>query len=484
MNICQVASEMVPFAKTGGLADVVGSLTPELKKHKIDVCAFLPLYKQVKESIPNLISTNIEVKVKIGDNVLSSRVWKTRLENNIDVYFIQRDEYYHRDYLYSTPEGDYLDNAERFIFFARATIEAIKLLGIKCDVIHCHDWQAALIPVYLKTLYKKDPCFSGTKTLLTIHNLAYQGVFWHWDMKLTGLGWEYFNHKQLEFWGKLNFLKGGLVFADKLTTVSPRYSKEIQTPQFGCGLDGVLRERSSVLSGIINGVDYSQWNPAIDKFIPATYTEQRLANKAKNKKTLQQKCSLKESDAPLIGVIGRLAEQKGIELIVQIFDKIMGLNCQFVLLGTGEEKYHKLLPEIGKKYPAQASINITFDNTLAHLITAGADMVLLPSKYEPCGLNQLYALKYGTIPIVHETGGLADTINNYTPEALSQKTATGFTFKNPTAEELFTAIKSASNLYQNKKDWQQLMKNAMSRDWSWEHSGKEYISLYKKLGEH
>ena len=489
MNICQVASEMIPFAKTGGLADVAGSLTLELKKSRsggIDVCAFLPLYKQVKESIPNLVSTNIEVKVKIGDNILSGRVWKTRLNRNIDVYFIQRDEYYHRDYLYSTPEGDYLDNAERFIFFARATLEAIKLLGIKCDIIHCHDWQAALIPVYLKTLYKKDPFFSGTKTLLTIHNLAYQGVFWHWDMKLTGLGWEYFNHKQLEFWGKLNFLKGGLVFADKLTTVSPRYSKEIQTPQYGCGLDGVLRERSSDLVGIINGVDYSQWNPAVDKFIPATYNERSLVNKAKNKKTLQQECSLKESDVPLIGIIGRLAEQKGLELIVQIFDKIIGLNCQFVLLGTGEEKYHRILPEIGKKYPAQTSINITFDNTLAHLITAGADMILLPSKYEPCGLNKLYALKYGTIPIVHETGGLADTINNYTPESLKsakggQKTATGFTFKNFTSEELLIAIKSALYLYQNKKEWQQLMKNAMSQDWSWEHSCKEYISLYKKL---
>ena len=498
-TVCQVASEMVPFAKTGGLADVLGALTPQLKKSNIAVTAFLPLYKQVKENTPNLISTGITVKVKIGDNLVAGMIWKTQLQG-VDVYFIQRDEYYHRDYLYGTSAGDYKDNAERFIFFSRAVLEAIKRLNIKPDIIHCHDWQSALIPIYLKTLYKKDPHFATTKTLFTVHNLAYQGLFWHWDMKLIGLDWEYFNYKQLEFYGQVNFLKGGLVFADMLSTVSPQYAREIQTPVFGERLDGVLRERAGDLYGIINGVDYDQWNPAVDKYIPVKYTEKKLVDKVKNKQALQKKCGLPITDAPMIGMIGRLASQKGFDLVSEVFDKIMMLAPkrhgalmapQFVLLGTGEEKYHQIFREIARKYPTQVSANIAFDNSLAHLITAGADMFLMPSRYEPCGLNQLYALKYGTIPIVHETGGLADSIHNYlpdhsavragTPEDLKAKTATGFSFKNYSAQEMLSCIKSALALYEDIKPWKQLMKNAMAQDFSWEHSSKEYIVLYKKL---
>lgn len=479
-NVCQVASEMVPFAKTGGLADVLGALTPQLKKSNVNVTAFLPLYKQVKENTPNLISTGITVKVKIGDNLVSGAIWKTQIQK-VDVYFIQRDEYYHRDYLYGTPGGDYKDNAERFIFFSRAVLEAIKLLKIKPDVIHCHDWQSALIPIYLKTIYKKDPQLAGVKTLLTVHNLAYQGLFWHWDMNLIGLGWEYFNYKQLEFFGQVNFLKGGLVFADMLSTVSPQYAKEIQTPVFGERLDGVLRERAGDLYGIINGVDYDQWNPAVDKLIPVKYTEQKPADKAQNKQALQKKCGLPETDAPMIGMIGRLASQKGFDLVSEMIDQIIGTGCQFVLLGSGEEKYHQLFREIARKYPKQLSATIAFDNSLAHLITAGADMFLMPSRYEPCGLNQLYALKYGTIPIVHETGGLADSIHNYTPKDLKSGTVTGFSFKNYSAQEMMSCIKSALALYEDKESWKQLMKNAMAQDFSWEHSGKEYIALYKKL---
>ena len=480
INVCQVAAEMVPFAKTGGLADVLGALAPQLNKSNIKATVFLPLYKQVKNNTSNLISTGITVNVKIGDNLVSGTIWKTQIQKT-DVYFIQRDEYYQRDYLYGTAEGDYKDNAERFIFFSLAVLEAIKALGLKCDIIHCHDWQSALIPVYLKTVYKQDPHLAGVKTLLTVHNLAYQGVFWHWDMKLVGLGWEYFNYKQLEFYGQVNFLKGGLVFADMLSTVSPRYAKEIQTPLFGERLDGVLRERAGDLHGIINGVDYNQWNPAVDKFIPVKYTESKIVGKGKSKQALQKKCGLPVVEAPIIGMIGRLASQKGFDLVSGVFDEIIKTGCQFVLLGTGEEKYHQLFREISRKYPAQVSANITFDNSLAHLITAGADMFLMPSRYEPCGLNQLYALKYGTIPIVHETGGLADSINNYTPKDLKAGTATGFSFKNYYSVEMLGAIKSALILYQDKKSWRQLMMNAMAQDFSWGHSSREYIGLYKKL---
>ncbi|MDI6733588.1 MAG: glycogen synthase GlgA [Planctomycetota bacterium] len=487
LSVCQVGSEMVPFAKTGGLADVVGALSSALKKEKVNVITFLPLYKQVKENISDLVSTNLEVSVRIMDETFSGRVWKTKLDN-VEVYFIQRDEYYHREYLYSTPQGDYADNASRFIFFSRAVLEAIKLLGLKFDIIHCHDWQTALIPVYLKSpLYKKEPVFANVKTVTTVHNLAYQGVFWHWDMKLTGLGWEYFNYKQLEFHSKMNFLKGGLVFADKLNTVSPRYAQEIQTPQYGERLDGVLRERSKDLSGIINGVDYSLWNPATDKLIPARYDVQKLADKSKNKRGLQARCNLTQADKPLIGLIGRLAGQKGLDILVEIFDEMIKAGYQFVLLGTGEEKYHHLLREIAGRFPGDVSVNITFDNVLAHMITAGADMLLMPSRYEPCGLNQLYALKYGTIPIVHETGGLADTIENYMVATIpggtgeNIRTATGFNFKNYTAVDLFNAIKYALACYKDKKVWRQLMKNAMTQDWSWKHSAGEYIRLYRGL---
>ncbi|MBI5778542.1 MAG: glycogen synthase GlgA [Planctomycetes bacterium] len=480
MNVCQVASEMVPFAKTGGLADVLGALTPQLKKSKVNVTAFLPLYKQVKTNTPNLISTGLTVKVKVGENLESGAIWKTQLQG-VDVYFIQRDEYYRREYLYGTPDGDYKDNAERFIFFSRAVLEAIKLLNLRPDVIHCHDWQSALIPVYLKTIYRKDPQLAGVKTLLTVHNLAYQGLFWHWDMKLIGLGWEYFNYKQLEFYGQVNFLKGGLVFADMLSTVSPRYAREIQTPVFGERLDGVLRERAGDLHGIINGVDYDQWSPAKDKFIPVKYTEKKLADKIKNKQALRKKCHLPVTDAPIIGMIGRLASQKGFDLVSEAFEDIIKAGAQVILLGTGEEKYHQLFRDTAKKYSTQVSAHIAFDNSLAHLITAGADMFLMPSRYEPCGLNQLYALKYGTIPIVHETGGLADSIHNYTPAGLKAGTATGFSFKNYSAQEMLVCIKSALALYGDGPAWKQLMKNAMQQDFSWEHSGREYIALYKKL---
>lgn len=475
MHIIQITPEMVPFAKTGGLADVTGALPKQFKKMGHKVSVFMPLYKQVKDSTPNLVSTDVSVKVKIGDETRSGIIWKYQTTDKFDVYFIQRDEYYHRDSLYGTPEGDYWDNAERFIFFCRAVLEAIKVLNLKPDVIHCHDWQSALIPVYTRTLYKKD--FGRVKTVLTVHNLAYQGAFWHWDMKLTGFSWELFNWKQLEFWGKLNFLKGGLIFTDIITTVSPRYAQEIQTHEFGCGLEGVLKERAKHLHGIINGIDYTDWDPALDKLIPERYTPAKLQGKSSDKLALKRGCQLLDRDAPIIGMVTRLADQKGLDLVSEIFDEFMKLDCHFVLLGTGEEKYHKRFSELGRKYQGKASMYITFDNSLAHLIIAGSDMLLVPSRYEPCGLSQLYALKYGTIPIVRETGGLADTIINYTPDKL--KTATGFSFRNYSAQMMLSTIKTALGVYQDKKTWKQLMQNGMSKDWSWTHSAKEYLKLYK-----
>jgi starch synthase len=480
MHIVQVASEAVPFAKTGGLADVAGALPIHLEQLKHKITLFVPFYKQIKESKLKLTPTNIAIEVKIGDKTSKAKIWTAPIpESKATAYFIQNDDYYNRENLYSTSKGDYPDNSERFIFFSRAVLETIKALNINADIIHCHDWQTALIPAYIKTIYSADPLFKNIKTVFTIHNLAYQGLFWHWDMKLTGFDWSLFNWKQFEFWGKLNFLKGGLVFSDILTTVSPRYSHEIQTAEFGAGLDGVLRERQANLYGIINGVEYTDWNPEIDKLIPANYSVNSMDGKYTCRKSLQESQNLPASNAPIIGMITRLAGQKGLDILVEIFDELMKEDVQFVLLGTGEEKYHKAMADIQKKYRTKTGINLKFDNSLAHLITAGSDMFLMPSRYEPCGLNQLYSLKYGTPPIVRETGGLADTIANY--DGSNLKTATGFSFREHTGQELLKTIKNALSTFQNKKVWKQIIKNGMKQDWSWKRSAGEYNKLYLKL---
>lgn len=482
MNIIQIASEVVPFAKTGGLADVVGALPPHLEKLKHTVTIFLPLYKQVRNSNIKLFPTDIRVTIQIGNESVTGHIWKSSLPaNKTAVYLVECDQYYNRDDLYGTPQGDYQDNAARFIFFSQAVIGAIRDLKLQPDIIHCHDWQSALIPVYLKTLYQNDPTFRNTKTVFTIHNLAYQGVFWHWDMKLTGLPWELFNWRQLEFYGKLNFLKGGLVFADALTTVSPTYSKEIQTSELGCGLEGVLQERSRDLYGIINGVDYSTWNPQDDSLVPAHYSLTNLKGKATCKQTLQNKLKLPVSNVPVVGMITRLAGQKGLDILLEIFMPLIKEDIQMVILGAGEEKYQNALKDICKRYPDKVSITIAFDNQLAHLITAGADMFLMPSHYEPCGLNQLYSMKYGTVPIVRQTGGLADTVVNYDETKNNIKSATGFSFKNDTAADLLQTIRRAIKSYQDNKLWTKLIKNGMKQDFSWSKSAQEYHKLYLKL---
>jgi starch synthase len=482
MKIVHVSPEIVPFAKTGGLADVVGALPGYIKAMQHDVCVFMPLYKQVKETIRDLTHVGVRVNVPIGSTLATGTVWRSVIpKTDVVVYFIQKDEYYHRDQLYGTPQGDFKDNSERFIFFARAVLEAMKMLQLKSDIVHCHDWQSALIPVYLKKLLANDAFFHKTRSVMTVHNIAYQGVFWHWDMKLTGLDWSLFNWKQLEFYGKLNFLKGGLVFADAVTTVSPRYAMEIQSPEFGAGLDGVLTERKKDLYGIINGIDYSIWSPETDKLIQATFSPKAMAGKQKCKEYLQKKSKLPIKDAPVIGMIGRLADQKGMDIVAGCLDELMKQDVQLVILGTGEEKYHKLLNEVAVKFPSKVSVTIGFDNQLAHEIEAGADMFLMPSRYEPCGLNQLYSLKYGTVPIVRETGGLADTVTDTTPETLKSKTATGFMFKEVAAQALVGAIKRALATYANGKVWKQLMRTGMAQDWSWKSSAEKYVRLYKKL---
>jgi starch synthase len=485
MKIAEVSSEIIPYAKTGGLADVVGTLPLYLEKAGHEISIFMPFYKSVKKSGIDIKLSNIAFDIPIGDIEHTVTLWKSTHHGskNIAIYFIQRDEYYDRDALYGTETGDYQDNSERFIFFSRAVIEAIKRLGLSIDIIHCHDWQTALIPVYLKTLFAHNETFASIKTVLTIHNLAYQGMFRQEEMKLTGLDMSLFNWKNLEHWGKINFLKGGIVFADIVTTVSKKYAEEIRTVEFGCGLEDVIKEYENKLYGIINGVDYTEWSPENDNLIPHQYSVEDIGGKALCKKHLQKKLNLPQTEAPLLGMISRLAEQKGVDLLIVIMEELMERDLQLVILGIGDNKYHQMLKEAVPRYNSELSVNIMFDNKLAHEIEAGADIFLMPSKYEPCGLNQMYSLRYGTIPVVRETGGLADTIIDANDENLKNGTATGFTMNGYFAAELLFTIDRALKLYKSKTPWNALRKNAMKQDWSWEKSACKYVELFKSVLE-
>jgi len=481
MKIVYVASEVVPFSKTGGLADVAGALPKFLKKRGHDVVVFTPLYKQVWDKF-HPTKTAHRISVPVGSDLIAGEIWKDTLpDSDVPVYLIGNDAYFYRDGLYGNAKGDYSDNCSRFVFFSRGVLEAIRVLGLKPDVINSNDWQAGLIPVYSEIAYANDPAISRVVNVYTIHNMAYQGLFWHWDIPLTNIGWEHFNYKELEFYGKVNFMKGGIVFADAITTVSPTYAEEIQSnEEFGAGLEGVLRERTKDIFGILNGIDYSVWNPEVDDLVPAKFSPESLEGKAVCKAALQKESGLAvKPDVPLIGMITRLVDQKGLDLVAEVIDKMMGENLQLVILGTGLEKYHKLLLDTAGKYPEKASLSLKFDNRFAHLIEAGSDMFLMPSRYEPCGLNQMYSLKYGTVPVVRATGGLADTIADATREALSAGTANGFSFVDYTGVKLMETIERALAAYSDKRIWSQIMRTGMAQDWSWGHSACEYENVYR-----
>lgn len=472
MNIVYVSPEAEPFARTGGLGDILGALPKSVAKLGHTVCLFMPLYKQISRSEFSLSPTKITVAVPMPDKTSMGLVYSSKMpKTRIPVYFIENKEYFERAEFYIDPSTgkDYKDNCERFAFFSKAVLEAIKALGKSPDVLHAHDWQSALAPTYLKTIYRNDPFFQNTLTVFTIHNLAYQGLFPKEDMSVTGLDWSYFNWRQLEYYGKINILKAGIVFSDLITTVSRRYSQEIQTKEFGRGLEGILQERSKDLFGIVNGVDYNIWNPEKDKLIPARYSQKNLKGKKVCKRHLQKKCGLEEKDVPVVGCIGRLTEQKGVDLLLKGWEELMGLELEFVLLGKGDQPYEEALKAKAAKYPGKVSVNIGFDNCLSHEIEAGADMILMPSKFEPCGLNQLYSFKYGTVPIVKHTGGLVDTVDDQV----------GFIFNSDSASEMVSTVKKALETYSNPTAWTELMRRGMLQDWSWDKSAREYIDLYQ-----
>jgi len=480
MNILIASPEIFPFIKTGGLADVTGALPKTLKKMGVDVRVILPKHKNIEEQGFPMRYKNYKISCPISQGFVDAEVVESEYDG-ITAYLVEKDEYYYRDYLYSTPDGDYLDNAERFIFFAKSILEAIKVTGFIPDVLHCNDWETALAPVFLKTTCKDDPVLKDIATLLTIHNLGYQGIFWQYDLHLLNIGWEYFTPDYLEYFGKINFLKGGIVFSDIINTVSKQYSKEIQTEEFGDGLDGILRTRKEDLFGIINGIDYEDWNPEKDPYIPAHYNTGDTKSKKLCKKALQEAFGLPAAEnIPLIATISRLADQKGFDLIASSLEEMLFCGTQYIVLGTGERRYHDMFTELSKKFPRSFGIKIAYDNKLAHLIEAGADMFLMPSKYEPCGLNQLYSLKYGTVPIVRGVGGLEDTIIDYTKEP---DKGTGFKFYEYSEVEMLDAIKRALNTYNNHDVWRSLVKRCMDEDFSWQRSSKEYLELYKKAIE-
>lgn len=486
LSILFISSEIAPFAKTGGLADVAGALPKVIKEMGHEIRLIMPKYGTINERKFKLreVARLKDIPIPLGDRIETVSVKSAVIPHSkVQVYFVDKKKYFDRPELYCNPETnkDWSDNAERFIFFNRAAIEILKALYWHPNIIHCNDWQSALIPLLLKTIYKNDTFFSNISTLLTIHNIAYQGIFEKEVLNLIELPEKlFYPGSGIEFWGKTNFLKVGIVYADLITTVSETYAKEIQqSEEYGYGLEGVLKDRKRDLYGIINGIDYTVWNPEIDELIPTKYSRQTLTEKKKNKKILLEANDLPfNENIPLIGIISRLADQKGFDLIEECIDDLIKLNVQIVLLGTGDEKYHILFKKIREKYPQKIGINLTFNNQLAHLIEAGSDMFLMPSRYEPCGLNQLYSLKYGTIPIVRATGGLADTIKDFDPRAGQ---GTGFIFEDYSSKALLSAIKRAINVFQNHRLWQKLMNNAMKQDFSWKTAAEKYVALYKKL---
>jgi starch synthase len=479
-------SEAVPFAKTGGLADVAGALPAALAESGCDVRIVLPAYRAIDRGKFNFRTIG-SVTVPFGSGQAEVEFLESRLPasdhaaaRSVPVYLVAHEPSFGRAGLYGEGGKDYEDNLERFTVFGRGALALPGFLGWTPDVAHCQDWQTGLIPVWLRE-EKRPAAVDRTATLFTIHNLAYQGLFPAERLPVTGLGPGVFTMHGLEFYGNVNLLKGGLVYADRLSTVSEQYAREIQTPEFGCGLEGVLRERAADLAGILNGVDYRAWDPSVDRHIAARYTPDDLAGKAVCKRDLQRTQGLTEAPrTPLVGMISRLADQKGFDLVAAVLDRLVAADVQFVLLGTGEPKYHAMFRAFHERYPGRVAVTLGFDDALAHRIEAGADIFLMPSRYEPSGLNQLYSLRYGTVPVVRRTGGLADTIVDAAPDALARGTANGFVFEALEPAALWDAIERARRAFSDRRVWMQLQQTGMRQDFSWGRAAGRYIDAYRR----
>lgn len=479
-KVLLLTSEAVPFAKTGGLADVAGALPQALKGLGLDVRLVLPLYRTVRSGDFEMRSLGEDLEIPMGRQRLKAGIWEFQEERGIPVYFIEREDLYDRPHLYGNEKGDYYDNFERFVFFASAALEIMEKISFKPDIIHCHDWQTGMVPCLIQGA-DESAFHRGIPTVFTIHNLGYQGLFPEEKMPLTGLKKEDFFHPEgLEYWGQISLLKAGINYSNAITTVSPTYAREIQTPEYGMGMEGVLARRKTLLHGILNGIDYRHWDPSHDNYIPAAYAPGALKGKAICKTSLMAEMGLDRSmkNRPLLAMVSRLDKQKGLDLFVKILDHVFALNVGMVVLGSGSEEIQKGLAEVSRKKPGRLGLKLGFDEALAHRIIAGADIFLIPSRYEPCGLTQMYALKYGTVPVVRATGGLDDTVAPFDPKSGK---GNGFKFRAYTGQAFFAAIKRAVAIFQNSGAWTHLMENGMKEDFSWARSARAYRALYESV---
>ncbi|MHB8578320.1 MAG: glycogen synthase GlgA [Ignavibacteriaceae bacterium] len=480
IKIAFVASEAVPFAKTGGLADVAGTLPCELEKLGCEVKLFIPKYFSIEETKFNLkYNWNIgEIPIKVAGHIRSVHILQSRLsDSNVEVNFVDCPHYFHRAHFYTNE----FDEDERFILFSKGVIETLQRLNWAPDIIHCNDWQTGLIPLLLKDNYSWDKLFKNTSSIFTIHNIGYQGKFSKEALAKAEIDERYFYPTgPVEFYNGVSFLKAGISFADIITTVSKTYAKEILTKEYGAGMENVLIQRKESLFGIINGVDYSTWNPETDIQIPFNYSAYSLEEKIKNKKYLLKQFGMPfKKDVPLIGIVSRIVEQKGFDIFAEVINDLIKLNAQWIILGSGEEKFEDLIRWLVNYYPEKFGAYIMFSDILSHLVEAGSDMFLMPSRYEPCGLNQIYSLKYGSVPIVRNTGGLADTVHDWNYQnSENDENGTGFSFDSYSGYALLEAVQRAIKTFEDKITWKKIQSNGMKENFSWDSSANEYIKLY------
>jgi len=476
MRITFAASEGVPYSKTGGLADVIGALPKSVAALGHDVTAFLPRYKQTRLKQERIAIPNLTIPMK--DYLLFCQIIDGGKHDSVQFYFVDHPEFTLRDGVYGDARGDYPDNDERFAMFSRAVIEASKQLGVP-DVFHIHDWQTSLIPVLLRNLYALDATFVRTATVLTIHNIGYQGIFPSSTMPKILLPWSLFTMDKLEFYDKVNFLKGGILYSDYVTTVSKTYAEEIQTPEYAFGLADAVRKKRDYLVGIVNGADYREWDPAADRYLPAPFSTDDLSGKYACKQALLQEYGISQDMItwPVVGLISRFAAQKGFDLLEMALPQLLAEDMILVLLGTGERHYQDMFEALARRFNDRLCVKIAYDNRLAHLVEAGSDIFLMPSHYEPCGLTQIYSMRYGTVPVVRATGGLEDTVEQWDP---SIGTGTGFKFYGYNPRELRAVMRLALATFEKKDEWKQLMLNGMRQNFSWAGPAREYVDVYQK----
>jgi starch synthase len=483
LKVLFLSSEVMPFAKTGGLADVAGSLPVALKRAGVDVRLVIPFYRLIKEeSYKNQLIIK-DIEIPFGATTLKANIFETFMVEDIHVYLVEREDMFERPNLYGNSKGDYYDNLERFSFFSHAALKISQTIGFSPDVVHCHDWQTGLVPALLKGPYKTSNGLSKASSVFTIHNMGYQGIFNSEKLAMTGLsGPLYFHPEGLEYWGNISLLKAGIVYSDAITTVSPTYAEEIMSHEYGLGMEGVLLGRQKAMHGILNGVDYNEWDPAKDPHISARYSRKALSGKMKCKKELLMETALDPSliEKPLIGMISRLDKQKGLDILMPVLEDVLKLDACMILLGSGDEQIEMALRKTADRNPGRMAIFTGFNDPLAHRIMAGADIFLIPSRYEPCGLTQMYALKYGTVPVVRATGGLNDTIEQYDNQKMK---GNGFKFVPYDSIALLDAIKLAVRCYKDKIAWKRLMANGMKSDFSWDRSAERYLDIYGSIAK-